>query len=68
MVDFLQHFVEIQHHLNKMHKPLSLFPKYDLMNRDITENQRFWTPPDIGTRELGEVVRGRKRPRDGPEG
>ena len=31
------------------------------MNRDITENQRFWTPPDIGTRELGEVVRGRKK-------
>ena len=40
---------------------LGIFPKYDLMNRDITENQRFWTPPDIGTRELGEVVRGRKK-------
>ena len=34
------------------------------MNRDFTESQRFWTPPDIGTREPGEVVRGRKK---GPE-
>ena len=31
------------------------------MNRDFTESQRFWTPPDIGTREPGEVVRGRKK-------
>ena len=30
------------------------------MSRDITESQRFCTQPDIGTREVGEVVRGRK--------
>ena len=31
------------------------------MSRDIAESQRFWTPPGIGTCELGEVVRGRKK-------
>ena len=34
------------------------------MSRDITESQRFCTQPNIGTREVGEVVRGRK---NGPE-
>ena len=26
MVDFPRHFVEIQHHLNKMHKPYEVYP------------------------------------------